>query len=147
MYRTILVGVDGSSYAENALDVSIELAKAFGSKLVIATVHSMPALLAGRSGVIKTEINLDHETAKILNTMLNNYAEKAKKAGVPLVETKIITTSENAGAGLVKEAEALGCALVVIASRGLTGLKRTLLGSVAAYISEYTHCDVMIIRR
>ena len=36
--------------------------------------------------------------------------------------------------------------LIVVGSRGLTGIKRYLLGSVSSKVSEHAPCSVMIVR-
>lgn len=36
--------------------------------------------------------------------------------------------------------------LIVVGSRGLTGIQRFLLGSVSSRVSEHAHCSVMIVR-
>ena len=36
--------------------------------------------------------------------------------------------------------------LIVVGSRGLTGIQRYLLGSVSSKVSEHAHCNVMIVR-
>ncbi len=82
-----------------------------------------------------------------MEPLLKQYEERAKKEGVKVVETKIVPVWNTVGAGFVAEAEKQGCALTVIGSRGMTGLKRTLLGSVAEYVSKNAHCDVLITRR
>ncbi|HDI46379.1 MAG TPA: universal stress protein [Candidatus Methanomethylia archaeon] len=145
MYKTILAGVDGSEYSEAALDVAIDLAKKYGSKLIIATVYAAPAEMMGFIPPYPPKV--PDEIKSKLEEMLAKYREKASKEGVTDVETKIIPAWEKAGAGLVTEAERSGCALLVIGTRGLTGLKRTLLGSVADYVVKHSHCDVLVVRR
>jgi len=136
-----MVGVDGSEDAESALEKGIELAKKFDARLLIVTVITYPRptpdiIIAGVIDTSKLEV------------MLAKYVEKAKKEGLKIVESKLLEEVANeAGSMLVKEAKAQGCALLIVGSRGTTGIKRTLLGSVAGYVAEYTHCDVMITRK
>jgi len=63
------------------------------------------------------------------------------------VASKIVPVCNTVGGGLVTEAERQGVSLIVIGSRGLTGLKRTLLGSVADYVVKNAHCNVLVVRR
>jgi nucleotide-binding universal stress UspA family protein len=143
----IMVGVDGSIYAEHALDVAIEIAKLYNSRLIIVTVYSQLHYL-GYITSLKPDIPKD--VVQTLNTMLSKYKERAKGAGVEEVETELLSIYKNlmsVGAMLVLEAEKIGCDAIVVGTRGFTGVKRTLLGSVADYVLKNAHCDVHIVRR
>jgi nucleotide-binding universal stress UspA family protein len=146
MYSPIMVGVDGSKYAEAALKTAIQMAKFHGAKLVIASVYSYPPELGN---ILDTPESLLNEASIKLKKMLDGYREQALKAGVKDVEVKVLTTFTalmSVGAMLVIEAERMGCALIVVGTRGMTGIKRTLLGSVADYVVKNAHCDVYVIR-
>jgi nucleotide-binding universal stress UspA family protein len=141
-----MVGVDGSIYAEHALDVAIEMAKLYNSKLFIVTVYSQLHYM-GYITSLKPEIH--NEAAQTLNTMLSKYRERAQAAGLEEVETELLSVYKNlmsVGAMLVLEAEKIGCNAIIVGTRGLTGVKRTLLGSVADYVLKNAHCDVHIVR-
>ncbi len=145
VYKSILVGVDGSEFSEAALNTAIDLAKRYGSKLIIATVYAAPAERMGFIPPYPPKVP-DVIKAK-LEKMLARYKEKASSEGVAEVETKIIPAWEKAGAGLVTEAEESECALLVVGTRGLTGLRRALLGSVADYVVKHSHCDVLVVKK
>jgi nucleotide-binding universal stress UspA family protein len=144
MYETIIVGVDGSRHAEDALDVSIDLAKCYGSKLIIATVYANDQFLTYG---FDTPTPPPPEIQNKLDSLLKGYEEMARRKGVREVETKVISTFWKPGVGLVKEAEANGCSLIVVGNRGLSGLQRVVLGSVAEFVVLNSHCDVHIVRR
>ncbi|MEM2259439.1 MAG: universal stress protein [Candidatus Methanomethylicaceae archaeon] len=143
MYKKILVGVDGSEDSKKACEVAVELAKKLGSDLIIATVYSPPSIAMG--DIPPYPPTVPKEIEEKLKTMLNELEEKAKKEGVN-VESKIIPAWVAPGAGLVVEAEKLGCALIVVGSRGLRGLKRALIGSVADYVVKHSDCSVLVVR-
>ncbi|MBC7120343.1 MAG: universal stress protein [Candidatus Methanosuratus sp.] len=146
MYRTIMVGVDGSKPAEAAFETAMDIAKRYDARLLIVTIYAPPAI--GILGDIPPyPPAVPKEVAEKLEPLLKGYEERAKKEGVNVVESKIVPVWNTVGAGFVAEAERQGCALTVIGSRGITGLRRTLLGSVAEYVSKNAHCDVLIIRR
>ncbi len=143
MYDTIIVGVDGSKYAERALEVGISQAKFYGSKLLIATVYANDRF---------TTFGFDApnppppDLQKKLEEMLKGYETMARGLGVKEVETKIISTFWKAAVGLVTEAETRGCPMIVIGSRGLSGIERVVLGSFAEFVVHNSHCDVHIVR-
>jgi len=145
MYRTIMVGVDGSKPSEKAFEVAADMAKRYDARLLIVSIYSPPAL-ALLGDVPPYPPKVPKEVADVVEPLLKKYEEKAKKEGVKVVESKIVPSWDNPGAGFVAEAEKQGCALTVIGSRGLTGVKRILLGSVAEYVVKNAHCAVHVVR-
>jgi len=146
MYSPIMVGVDGSKYAEGALKKAIQMAKFHRAKLVIASVYSYPPELGNILDTPESRLN---EASLSLKKMLNSYRLQALKAGVKDVEIKVLTTFSpfiSVGAVLVIEAEKMGCTLIMVGTKGMTGIKRTLLGSVADYVVRNAHCDVYVVR-
>ncbi len=148
LYKTILVGVDGSIYSEAALETAVGLAKSLNAKLIIATVRVIPEYPSGRVRPIGVQVTeIDPTIKEELKEMLDKYESEAKKAGLNSVSIDLIKSEETVGSELVKEAEKVGADLVIVGSRGLTGIKRVLLGSVAGYVTKFAHCDTMVVRR
>jgi nucleotide-binding universal stress UspA family protein len=146
MYSPIMIGVDGSKYAEVALKKAIQMAKFHGAKLVIASVFTYPPEMGN---ILDKPESLLNEVSLKLKRLLEGYKVQAIKAGVKDVEIKVLTTLSpfmSVGAMLVIEAEKMGCALIVVGTKGMTGIKRTLLGSVADYVVKNAHCDVYVVR-
>jgi len=146
MKPIMMVGVDGSKYAEHALNTAIKIAKLFNWGLVIASVHSYPEDMGSILDVAPSELN---EAKLQLKRMLEKYKSKALEAGVADVKIKALsnfTPLMSVGAVLVMEAEKMRCSLIVVGTRGMTGIKRTLLGSVADYVVKNAHCDVYVTR-
>jgi nucleotide-binding universal stress UspA family protein len=81
-----------------------------------------------------------------MEPLLKEYEERAKKAGIKTVKAEIVAVFDSVGGGLVAKAEKEGVSFIVVGSRGLTGLKRTLLGSVADYVIKHSHCNVFLVR-
>ena len=147
MYEKILVGVDGSEYADAALENAIELAKAFKSTLLIVNAYTAPPVSKGTISEFPPPLYISPEALEGVKSVLEKSQEHAKRAGVASVETKLILTADNPGTAIIKEAETAGASLIVVGSRGLTGIKRVILGSVASYVAQYAHCNVHIVRR
>lgn len=146
MYEKILVGEDGSEYARAALDSAIGIAKAFGSELLIVTAFTGPPDSKAPITNSPPPLYISPEARERVNAVLRRGKARAERAGVVSVETKLILTADSPGTAIVKEAEAAGASLIVVGSRGLTGIKRILLGSVASYVVEYAGCDVHVVR-
>jgi nucleotide-binding universal stress UspA family protein len=59
---------------------------------------------------------------------------------------EIIVNSRSLVGAIVDYAEHKGIDLIVIGSRGLSGFKKLLLGSVASGIVTYAHCPVLVVK-
>ena len=47
---------------------------------------------------------------------------------------------------IVEYAESENVSLIVIGSRGVTGFKKMLVGSVTSDVVKYAHCSVLVVR-
>lgn len=153
--KRVLVGIDGSKYAESALDVAIDIAKRYSAKLFIVYIHSLPSmpLVTGVPAYphIITHFpdyypKVPHDVREKIEPLLKKYEKIAVERGVEEVASKIVPFWGTVGEGLVYFADENKISTIVIGSRGLTGLKRVLLGSVADYVVRNAHCNVIVIR-
>jgi len=71
--------------------------------------------------------------------------EKANDNKIKLRMEFIIDPMSIVGA-IVEYAERENIDLLVIGSRGLTGFKKLLIGSVASGVVTYAHCPVMVVK-
>src|SRR5215831_20879687 len=72
---------------------------------------------------------------------LNNVKVKANEKDMQ-IKTEIIS-SRNISGGIVDFAEENNIDLIVIGTRGISGFKKLLLGSVASHVVTYAHCPVL----
>lgn len=63
-----------------------------------------------------------------------------------IFETAIIEAETSAASTIVDYAESKNVDLMVIGSKGRTGLKKMLVGSTASEVVKYAHCPVLIVR-
>jgi nucleotide-binding universal stress UspA family protein len=61
-------------------------------------------------------------------------------------ETAIIEAETSAASTIVDYAESKNVDLLVIGSKGRTGLKKMLVGSTASEVVKYSHCPVLVLR-
>jgi nucleotide-binding universal stress UspA family protein len=61
------------------------------------------------------------------------------------IKTEIIASTNTAG-GIVDYAEDKDVDLIVVGTRGRSGFKKILLGSVAYKVVTYSHCPVLVVR-
>lgn len=63
-----------------------------------------------------------------------------------LFETAIIEAETSTASTIVDYAESKNVDLLVIGSKGRTGLKKMLVGSTATEVVKYAHCPVIVVR-
>jgi nucleotide-binding universal stress UspA family protein len=139
---TILVPTDFSAGAEAALERAAELAKAAGGRMVL--LHAYPHGTAGADpfaylypvGLMES-IERDAER-KLLELCRKLEARGLRASG----EVRLGSPSEE----IVSAATRLGADLIVIGTRGLTGVKHALLGSVAERVVRHAHCPVLTVK-
>ena len=66
-------------------------------------------------------------------------------AGVEAVGT-LVVKDKDAGAAIVEVAARLGCDLIVMSTHGLSGIRRSVLGSVADHVVHHSSVPVLLCR-
>jgi nucleotide-binding universal stress UspA family protein len=142
---TAVVALDGSPIAEQALECASELASSIGARLVLAAVEPTigDAGLA-EVGVIPYWVTGDHEAALVrLNEYLKQTAARLSSMGLH-VETRL---SEGSPAEEILHISAVEQAdLIIMTTHGRSGMKRLMLGSVAAKVLQNAEVPVLLAR-
>ena len=131
----ILIAVDFSEHSLHALDVALALAQQLGAQLHLVHALHVPRE-AGASG---WWASLRAQAVR----GLNEYVERADAAGVKCV---IHLSNEHPIAAILGLIDELGADLLVIGSRGRTGLPHVLLGSVAERAIRLAPCPVITVK-
>jgi nucleotide-binding universal stress UspA family protein len=141
-FRKILVPVDFSKYSEEALQQAIELAKAFGSELHLLHCYQINPAAVSPYGIVIPE-NFEHDVRMAALRRLAEWRDKAIAAGCKVQEhiSAHFPTEEIAAV-----AEQIGADLIVMGTRGLTGIKHVLLGSVAERTIRIAPCPVLTVK-
>lgn len=140
-FKSILVPIDGSSAADNALKYAITVAQAFSAKLTIVyivdlNVHMSAFEQVSGGGYIPEEIK--QKGYSVL---------RAAEREVPNGLTADIRLEIGSPARRILDiADDDGIDLIVMGSRGLSKAKQILLGSVSHNVLVRAACPVMIIR-
>ena len=146
MFRTIVVGTDGSSTAEKAVDVAGELARLCGARLHVVTAYRpvRSAVLAGvgaMRGVAPAPAWLGDDERVAAEEVVRRAGQRLAQTGVSA--TSAARLGEPADA-LLAIAEEMDADLLVVGNRGMTGVRRYLLGSVADRVAHHAPCSVHI---
>ncbi len=62
------------------------------------------------------------------------------------VKTDVLIKYTSVVKEIVEYAEKMKIDMIVIGSRGVTGFKKLLLGSVASGVVTYSHCPVLVVK-
>lgn len=131
----IVVATDGSAHGDAALEAATYLASSRGGAITAITVVEMyPEFYADAPQVVDRR---DEQAAAILDRV----ARSAESAGLR-VKTELLRGDP--AHEVVSFAEAHGAGMIVVGNRGLSGLKKLLLGSVAEKIIGLSHCPVFV---
>jgi nucleotide-binding universal stress UspA family protein len=133
--RRILVAVDGSKPAEYAIDKAIDFAKKYSAELSALYVIPPNVPLNELEGVARKT------GQKHLDKLKRKVAKKNLK-----VKTEIVVGITSTVKEIVEYAEKKKIDIIVVGSRGLSGFKRMLLGSVAGGVVTYAHCPVLVVK-
>jgi nucleotide-binding universal stress UspA family protein len=151
IFSKILVAIDGSQPSIDAADYAIEMAKKNNnSQLIALTVldTSTPRRLSSSFITAPTyglkELEEERKRAqKWLESISNKVQEIEKNIQY---KAEIIEGSISVEGTIVDYAENENIDLIVIGTRGRSGFKRMLLGSVASKVVTYATCPVLVIK-
>jgi nucleotide-binding universal stress UspA family protein len=144
-FSKILLAIDGSEASMDAADYAIQMAREYNSELIALHVILSDLTIFGPNP--PRHINeLKQEAQKYLDKIRekSNLDSNNSDKKIPL-RTELIASASAVG-GIVGFAEKENTSLIVIGSRGRSGFKKLLLGSVAAGVVTYAHCPVMVIK-
>ncbi len=143
MFAKVTVAVDGSPSSDRALDAAIDLANHYQSELsVLAVAPLVPLYVPGSEPYIPTEIP-DSEI-QYYRALVDGAIAKAEKAGITAVTgiaLEGVVVDE-----IIAHVEQHPPNLLILGSRGLSGAKRLLLGSVSDAVVHHAKCPVLIVR-
>jgi nucleotide-binding universal stress UspA family protein len=133
-----VIGVDGSSYAEAAVEA---VAKRAWPEGTLAHVVAVPDLMM--MAAIRWLEEIKEEEQASANKIVEASAEKLRRAGLS------VSTLIKAGDPkhvLVDEAERWEADSIFLGARGLRAIERFMIGSVSAGVAARAGCSVEVIR-
>jgi nucleotide-binding universal stress UspA family protein len=139
----VVVAIDGSDYSMKAADYAINLAKNTGAEIFALNIIDISSIFRMLPSTTKKELNdIGKQEAR---RMFQDVEAVAKKRGVE-IRTEIIETSESVADAMIRYAEKKKIDLIVVGTRGKSGMTKALLGSVASKIVTYSPCPVLVVR-
>jgi len=148
--RRILVAVDGSKPSFDASAHAIDMAKRLDAELTAIYVVSPDirysyledAITPRLPGVLKDIMMIAMQRG-------GKHVDKVKQKAVEKnvrVKTDVIIGISSIVKEIVEYAEKNKIEMIVIGSRGISGIKKMLLGSVASGVVTYAHCPVLVVK-
>ncbi len=141
-FQKLLVPLDFSKHSDAALALAIELGKEHGAELHLLHAYELPAAVTMAYGIAIPQAVWEG-VQEAVTTRLAEALDRVEAAG--LRGHSHIATGPAADA-IVSAAEAQGVDLIVMSTRGLTGLKHVLLGSVAERTIRTAPCPVLTVK-
>jgi nucleotide-binding universal stress UspA family protein len=141
--KLILSPIDFSDSSIQALEVAQDLAKRYGSELLLMyVVPVIPKLPEDVS--IFSEESYEQQLIKNAKTRLDQLTDKVKQAGVRARNT--VGLANDTGMEIIRTAEGEKVDLIVIATHGMTGWRRIAFGSVTEKVVRTAECSVLVLR-
>jgi nucleotide-binding universal stress UspA family protein len=145
MFKSIVVGTDGSETATQAVRQAVDLAGAVGAKLELVSAYA--PVSEQRLSEERRQAHEDLQWAinprEDVDATLEAAATVAREAGV---EANLYPRQGDPADAILDVAEEQEADLIIVGNKGMTGAKRFLLGSVPNKVSHHAPCSVLIIR-
>ncbi|HLB21504.1 MAG TPA: universal stress protein [Solirubrobacteraceae bacterium] len=145
MFKSIVVGTDGSETATQAVRQAVDLAGAVGAKVELVSAYAPVSeqRLSEERRAAPEDLQWAISPREDVDATLEAAATVARAAGV---EVDVYPRQGDPADAILDVAEEQEADLIIVGNKGMTGAKRFLLGSVPNKVSHHAPCSVMIIR-
>jgi len=145
MFKSIVVGTDGSDTATQAVRQAVELASSIGAKLEVVSAYEPVAesRLKDERRDAPEDLQWAINRREDVRATLDSVVALADENGV---SANIYPRRGDPADAILDVAEEQSADLIIVGNKGMTGAKRFLLGSVPNKVSHHAPCSVMIIR-
>jgi len=133
--ETIVVAIDGSTHAAQALRFTAEIAPLVAAKVVVA--HAIPPTTSDQREVGEPQRRLDAR-----RDLVEEWCGPLRQAGI---DHQIVVVEGDARSALLEVAYDRQADLLVVGSRGLGPVAKLMLGSVASSLAHHGDLPVTIV--
>lgn len=141
MYRRILVPLDGSALAEQALPRAVAQAEKFGAEIVLLKVlQPLSELTFSAPSTVRAA---EKASAQLVRDYLDGVAARIREQDIPV---QVALVEGKPYVEIIRFAEENGMDLIVISTRGQSGWSRWLLGSVADRVVRGATVPVLLVQ-
>ena len=135
--KTIVLGYDGTDASARALERAGEIAKAFGSSVIVASVSETLGGAVHAGGTADPTDPADAHEA-LLDAATKTLADQG-------VQAQSVLAMGHPGEAIVELAEERNADLMVVGTREPGFFERLLGHSVSGSVQRHAHCDVLIV--
>lgn len=142
--ETILVATDFSETAKKAMETAVDMARHFEAQLIILHAYNVEIPIASpmMTGGYVLPDGFFEEIGKQARLQVEAAAQEISDKGVAAIG---IAIDEPAALAIVDEATRRDADMIVMGTRGLTGLKHLALGSIADKVVRTAPCPVLTV--
>ncbi|MDE1858734.1 MAG: universal stress protein [Thaumarchaeota archaeon] len=145
-FRNIVVAFDGSRDSEKAVQVACSISAKYGSRVTIVHVYRSPStVFAPGPGMPVPDFgDLEQAAEETAKGILTRGLDLALKSGVKARGE--LMESSSAVEAVVTFSSQDKADLIVVGTRGMTGFKKLVLGSVSTGVVSHATCPVLVVR-
>ena len=142
--KTVLVATDFSESAQRAVDYAADLAQHFAADLILFHAYNIeiPIASPAMSGGYVLPDGFFEEISKQARLQVESAAKELEARGISVTG---VAKDEPAALAITGEAKRRDADIIVMGTRGLTGLKHIALGSIADKVVRTAPCPVLTI--
>ena len=147
MIKRILVPIDGSKHADNALEYAINIAEKYNATVVLLSIIP-PIPVISYGNVTSPPVWMGtyfKEMEAMYEKVLSDALEKVKRSKPSLKVSKKLMEGSPADK-IIETAKEGNFDMIVMGSRGLGGIKELFLGSVSDKVADDAECPVLIVK-
>ena len=141
MFKSIVVGTDGSPTAEKAVEKAAELAETLGAKVHVVSAYEPNSVKVG--GGFEERSQWMEAPSSTVDSAIERAVGMIRVKGL---DCESYARKGNAAEALLDVAEECEADLIIVGNKGMQGARRFLLGSVPDKISHHASCSVLIVR-
>ena len=139
--KTILVAVDGSDYSDKAIQYACAIGPPLGAEVIL--LHIVPMLVSATPYGDTVSDQPFLALQKVGEDILSRAKSLAISGNCPV--TDLIDHGDPA-IKIIEMADERNVDLIIMGSRGLSGIKRLFTGSISDKVASQASCPVMIVR-
>lgn len=146
----MLVAVDGSEPSLRAADKAIYLAQKHAAELIVLYIippnvrygYTGDGVFLAYTGPLKEVVDIAMENGQ---KYVDEVKQKASSKDIN-IQTEVILGTSSIVKEIVEYSEKHNVDQIVVGCRGMSGIKKMLLGSTASGVVTYAHCPVMVVK-
>lgn len=142
MFKHILVAVDGSACAGNALELAIDLARLEGARLSLRCIVD-PSDAVWRVPPSPMAEQLVEAAEAGAQRVIDGALKRAADAGL---DAEGFVRYGSVAREIAAQARETGADAIVMGTHGWSGIKHALMGSVAEGVLRHAPCPVIVVR-